>query len=69
VSPQQNKPILLVDIGHVIDDPGTRIVAAGTVRTYRLLVHIGMTADAVQGRLIENKGSVAQPAVYGLVGT
>lgn len=68
VGPQQRKTVLLVEVRHVSDNPRTRVVAAGTIHTYRLLVDVGVAAHTLLRSLREHQRAVAQLAIHRLVG-
>ena len=46
VRTDQREPASLVDLGDVVDDPGSRCVAPFAIHADRLVVDVGMTGDA-----------------------
>lgn len=67
MGPDKRKPALLVKFSNVIDDPGGRCMATGTIWSDGLIVHIGMTVNAFCACLCKFKRSVAHFAAYGRV--
>lgn len=68
VRTKECKTNLLVYVGNVVNDPGLGVMAPCTVGAYGLLVHVGVTTEAVLRCLIENQRGVAKLTVYFLVG-
>jgi len=60
---QQGKPAHLMDLIDVVHDPGARVMAVSTLQTRRLLMHIGMAANARGISLFKHERRMAASTV------
>lgn len=65
VLPQQGKPVLLVYLRDVVDQPVIGIVTTRTIGAYRLLVYVGVTGNAVRTNFRKRQRLVATRTIHG----